>query len=81
MKRREFIKTSAALAAIGLTIPKITLASMTSKPTLYFGGPILTMNATNDIVEAMVVEDGKLLPQVQKRTCSKEQANISRNLI
>ena len=67
MKRREFIKSSAVFTAVGLTIPVIpsiartAFANTAPKPTVYFGGPILTMNASNDIVEAVLVENGKII--------------------
>ncbi len=61
MKRREFIKASATVVALGVTLPQMTFANTPPKPTVYFGGPILTMNATNDIVEAIVVEGNSII--------------------
>lgn len=59
MDRRNFIKCTSA-AVISLSLPKMTFAN-SSKVTVFYGGPILTMNPTNDIVEAIVVEKNKII--------------------
>lgn len=59
MNRRDFIKCTSA-AAITLSLPKISYAN-SSQVTVYFGGPILTMNENNDIAEAIVVEKDKII--------------------
>ena len=60
MKRREFLKGAAAATAV-LAAPQALLAGSEAPVTVYTGGPIFTMNPANDIVEALVVRDGKIL--------------------
>ena len=60
MKRREFLKGAAAATAV-LAAPQALLAGSEAPVTVYTGGPIFTMNSANDIVEALVVRDGKIL--------------------
>ncbi|MEG2140936.1 MAG: amidohydrolase family protein [Bilophila sp.] len=61
MIRREFLKTSAIAAAI-LSVPELAqLAQAASETVVYTGGPVFTINAKNDIVEAVAVKDGVIL--------------------
>ena len=48
MDRRNFIKCASA-AVISLSLPKMAFAN-SSKVTVFYGGPILTMNPTNAMV-------------------------------
>ncbi len=66
MKRRDFLKALTAVTALSCTMPKVAFSSGRKKPTVYFGGPILTMNSSNDIVEALLVESGKIVATGKK---------------
>lgn len=59
MNRRDFIKHTSA-AMIALSLPKMTFAN-SAKITVFYGGPILTMNENNDIAEAIVIEKDKII--------------------
>lgn len=60
IRRRDFIKGTAAAAAATILTPSL-LAQAASPATVYWGGPVFTMNAANDVVEAVAVQDGKIL--------------------
>lgn len=61
MIRRDFLKTTAAVAAT-LSFPEIVqLAEAAPQVVVYTGGPIFTMNAKNEIADALVVKDGVIL--------------------
>lgn len=60
IRRRDFLKGTAAATAATILGPTL-LAHAGSSVTVYTGGPIFTMNASNDIVEALAVQDGKIL--------------------
>lgn len=60
IRRRDFIKGTAAAAAATVLLPSM-LAQAASPVTVYWGGPVFTMNATNKVVEAVAVQDGKIL--------------------
>lgn len=60
IRRRDFIKGTAAAAAVTVLAPKV-LAHAAPAVTVYWGGPVFTMNAANDVVEAVAVQDGKIL--------------------
>lgn len=60
LNRRHFLKGSAGSLLV-LGMPHVAFGSTPNPPTVYTGGPIFTMNATNDIVEAVAVQDGKIL--------------------
>ena len=59
MNRRDFIKFTSA-TAISLSLPQSIFAN-TAKVTIFYGGPILTMNEKNEIVEAIVIEKDKII--------------------
>ncbi len=65
MNRRDFIKFTSA-TAISLSLPKALYAS-SSKVTVFYGGPILTMNTKNEVVEAIVIEKDKILGTGSKK--------------
>lgn len=60
IRRREFIKGSAAAAAVGIVGTAVGVRAASSV-TVYTGGPIFTMNAGNDIVEALAVKGDTIL--------------------
>ena len=65
IRRRAFLKGSVAVAAIAAT-PGVLLAQAKEPVTVYIGGPIFTMNAQNDIVEALAVKGDKILAAGKK---------------
>lgn len=66
IRRREFIKGSAAAAAVSI-VGTSFVASAEPSVTVYFGGPIFTMNATNDVVEALAVKGDSILAVGKKK--------------
>jgi len=59
LDRRTFLKGAAATTVVMVT--PISLHAKDCPPTVYTGGPVFTMNATNEIVEAVAVKSGKIL--------------------
>lgn len=66
IRRREFIKGSAAAAAVSI-VGTSFVASAEPSVTVYFGGPIFTMNVTNDVVEALAVKGDSILAVGKKK--------------
>ena len=78
LNRRTFIKGS-AMTMVVLSTPHIALGDAPKVPTIYTGGPILTMNAKNEMVEALAVEGGKILAAgrlVDVKAAAGEKAKI-----
>lgn len=78
LNRRQFLKGSAS-ALLLLSTPHIAIGSTPAAPVVYTGGPIFTMNAGNDMVEAVAVLDGKILAVGRKAdvlTTAGEHAKI-----
>lgn len=65
INRRDFIKGTAATVAF-ISIPSVTMSQSGPACTVYTGGPILTMNAKNDIVEAIAIKGNKILATGKK---------------
>lgn len=61
MKRREFLYTaSAATLSLSLSRVSVSLANEQA-PTIYTNGNIFTMNASNDMAEAIAIHKGKII--------------------
>lgn len=60
ISRRTFLKATAAATA-AFSTPPLLYAASSERATVYIGGPIFTMNGTNDIVEALAIKGGVII--------------------
>ena len=72
--------TLASLCLLGVSHLSIA-ANSSGADTIFFGGPIVTVNAKNDEVEALAIQNGKIVAVGSKAVISKNWQTSSTNVI